>query len=305
MSYTNSTKVMKMNTKKRNVLLAAQRLFIEKGFRSTSVQDIIDEAKISKGTFYNYFSSKNECIIAILENARVETLIKRRELHTLQNGTDMNTLADQMYVRMDIYREHNLFPLFASIIHSQDPELRDLIKQNYFEEVTWLSKRLVDVFGESTRDVATDCAILGLAMIQQLQHPWIHQASSFSLKQLIDFVMRRIASIIYEMERTNDFLLKKSFFELASEDTVITKQQVIEQLEVFYLDEKDNLQQNEQQAVEFILEELSKAKPRIFLLEKIIQLFSETITKAPFETKYKDILKNLWNLLDSSGDLKD
>ena len=67
-----------MNTKKRNVLQAAQRLFIEKGFRSTTVNDIIEEANVSKGTFYNYFSSKNECIIAILENARKETLIKRK-----------------------------------------------------------------------------------------------------------------------------------------------------------------------------------------------------------------------------------
>ena len=54
-----------MNNKKHQVLLTAQRLFIEKGFAATSVQDIINESKISKGTFYNYFSSKNECIIAI------------------------------------------------------------------------------------------------------------------------------------------------------------------------------------------------------------------------------------------------
>lgn len=68
-----------VNNRKRNVLLTAQRLFTEKGYAATSVQDIIDESKISKGTFYNYFSSKNECIIAIIENAEEETALKEEK----------------------------------------------------------------------------------------------------------------------------------------------------------------------------------------------------------------------------------
>ncbi|WP_391121942.1 TetR/AcrR family transcriptional regulator [Psychrobacillus sp. L3] len=289
-----------MITKKRNVLLAAQRLFIEKGFRSTSVHDIIEEAKISKGTFYNYFSSKNECIIAIIENAKEETLIKRRELHTQHNVSNINTLIEQMSIRMNIYREYNLFPLFASIIHSQDVELRDLIKKNYFEEINWLSKRLEDVFGDQTKDVAIDCAVLALGMIQQLQHPWI-KLEDISFEQLIKFVLRRIESIIFEMARTNDSLLKQAYFEIQTEDTLITKQQVIDELENFYLAHKNNIQNNEQQAIEFILEELPKEKPRIFLLERIIPSLSEAFAGSTFEKKTNSILTNLWELIDSWG----
>ncbi|WP_391209116.1 TetR/AcrR family transcriptional regulator [Psychrobacillus sp. L4] len=289
-----------MITKKRNVLLAAQRLFIEKGFRSTSVHDIIEEAKISKGTFYNYFSSKNECIIAIIENAKEETLIKRRELHTQHNVSNVNILIEQMSIRMNIYREYNLFPLFASIIHSQDVELRDLIKKNYFEEINWLSKRLEDVFGNQTKDVAIDCAVLALGMIQQLQHPWI-KLDDISFEQLIKFVLRRIESIIYEMATTNDSLLKQSYFEIQTEDTLITKQQVIDELETFYLEHKNNLKNNEQQAIEFILEELQKEKPRTFLLERIIPSLSEAFTGSTFEKKTNSILNNLWELIDSLG----
>lgn len=301
MNYTTSLKVIKnMITKKRNVLLAAQRLFIEKGFRSTSVHDIIEEAKISKGTFYNYFSSKNECIIAIIENAKEETLIKRRELHTQHNVSNINTLIEQMSIRMNIYREYNLFPLFASIIHSQDVELRDLIKKNYFEEINWLSKRLEDVFGDQTKDVAIDCAVLALGMIQQLQHPWI-KLEDISFEQLIKFVLRRIESIIFEMARTNDSLLKQAYFEIQTEDTLITKQQVIDELENFYLAHKNNIQNNEQQAIEFILEELPKEKPRIFLLERIIPSLSEAFAGSTFEKKTNSILTNLWELIDSWG----
>ncbi|MFF2752810.1 TetR/AcrR family transcriptional regulator [Psychrobacillus sp. NPDC058041] len=289
-----------MNTKKRNVLLAAQRLFIEKGFRSTSVHDIIEEAKISKGTFYNYFTSKTECIIAIIENAREETLIKRRDLHTQPNMSNVNILIEQMSIRMNIYREYNLFPLFASIIHSQDVELRDLIKKNYLEEINWLSKRLEDVFGEKTKNVAIDCAVLTLGMIQQLQHPWI-KLEDISFEKLIRFVLRRIESIIYDMAKTNDSLLLKANFEIKTEDSLITKQQVMDELETFYLDEKNNLQQNEQQAIEFILEELSKEKPRTFLLEKIVPAFSEAFYGSSLEQKTISIIHNLWELIDEWG----
>lgn len=289
-----------MNTKKRNVLLAAQRLFIEKGFRSTSVHDIIEEAKISKGTFYNYFTSKTECIIAIIENAREETLIKRRDLHCQHDMSNVSILIEQMSIRMNIYREYNLFPLFASIIHSQDVELRDLIKKNYLEEINWLSKRLEDVFGEKTKNVALDCAVLTLGMIQQLQHPWI-KLEDISFEQLIQFVLRRIESMIYEMAKTNDSLLLKANFQVEAEESLITKQQVMDELETFYLDEKNNLQQNEQQAIEFILEELSKEKPRTFLLEKIVPAFSEAFYGSSLEKKTVPIIHNLWELIDEWG----
>ncbi|TQR09081.1 TetR/AcrR family transcriptional regulator [Psychrobacillus soli] len=287
-----------MNTKKRNILEAAQKLFIEKGFRSTTVNDIIEEANVSKGTFYNYFSSKNECIIAILENARNETLIKRKEVHSQQNRSDVNILTKQLSIRLTVYEEHNLFPLFASIINSQDVGLRDLIKKNYIEEINWLSNRLVDVFGEQTKNVATECAVLALGMIQQLQHPWINPSTNISFDQLIQFILRRIKTIIYEMADTNDTLLINSFFKLKTEEPSITKEHVIEQLETFYLEEKDSLLPNTIQAIEFVLEELATETPRIFLLENIVPALTEGFTGTQLEQKSTVIIYKLWTLLD-------
>ncbi|SES08797.1 TetR/AcrR family transcriptional regulator [Psychrobacillus sp. OK032] len=287
-----------MNTKKRNILEAAQRLFIEKGFRSTTVNDIIEEAKVSKGTFYNYFSSKNECIIAILENARKETVIKRKEIHTQQNASDVHILTKQLSIRLTVYEEHNLFPLFASIINSQDVGLRDLIKRNYIEEINWLSNRLIDVFGEQTKNVATDCAVLALGMIQQLQHPWINPSTNISFDQLIEFILRRIKTIIYEMTATNDSLLINSFFKQKTEESSVTREHVIELLKTFYLEEKDSFSPNTIQAIEFVLEELSKELPRIFLLENIVPALTEAFTGSQLEQKSTIIIYKLWALLD-------
>lgn len=45
--------------RKEAILKTAEKLFFEKGFAETSVQDILDALSISKGGFYHYFDSKN------------------------------------------------------------------------------------------------------------------------------------------------------------------------------------------------------------------------------------------------------
>lgn len=46
------------------------KLFSLKGFLSTSIQDIMREAKTSKGGLYNHFRSKDEIFLAVLSEAR-------------------------------------------------------------------------------------------------------------------------------------------------------------------------------------------------------------------------------------------
>ena len=43
---------------------AALKLFAEKGFAETTVEDITDAADVGKGTFFNYFPSKEHLLIA-------------------------------------------------------------------------------------------------------------------------------------------------------------------------------------------------------------------------------------------------
>ena len=40
------------------ILDVSTRLFVEKGYEQTSLQDIINETKLSKGAIYHHFSSK-------------------------------------------------------------------------------------------------------------------------------------------------------------------------------------------------------------------------------------------------------
>ncbi|GIN74574.1 TetR family transcriptional regulator [Bacillus sp. J14TS2] len=55
------------NERKRELIKAAKKVFIEKGYVHTSMQDIMDEAGISRGAFYSYFDNIDHVFIEVLK----------------------------------------------------------------------------------------------------------------------------------------------------------------------------------------------------------------------------------------------
>tara|TARA_B100001175_G_scaffold126070_1_gene107240 strand:- start:74 stop:679 length:606 start_codon:yes stop_codon:yes gene_type:complete len=59
----------KNKTKNRQAIIEAGiRIFIDKGVSETSVRDIIRSTGLASGTFYNYFNSKEEVLVAIFDD---------------------------------------------------------------------------------------------------------------------------------------------------------------------------------------------------------------------------------------------
>jgi AcrR family transcriptional regulator len=66
------------------ILAAATRLFADKGFLGTSVQEIVDAANVTKGALYYYYSSKDELLYEIYHR------VIRKELETMERILAMN-----------------------------------------------------------------------------------------------------------------------------------------------------------------------------------------------------------------------
>ncbi len=79
----------KIETRQR-ILVAARKLFSDKGFAGTTTRDIAVEASIATGTLFNYFPGKEQLALAIidisLESAHSEFLTSQRENESLEEA---------------------------------------------------------------------------------------------------------------------------------------------------------------------------------------------------------------------------
>ena len=53
------------------IIDAGIKVFLEKGISNTTVRDIIRKTSLASGTFYNYFKSKEEVLIAALDDVAI------------------------------------------------------------------------------------------------------------------------------------------------------------------------------------------------------------------------------------------
>src|SRR5690606_25207568 len=206
-----------MNSKKQKITNAAYKLFINQGYNSSSIQDILDEAGVSKGTFYNYFTSKTECLIAIMESVGSEIRQKRIAASVGRPLDDLNVLAEQLYIRIQMNSEKNLFALYESIFYSQDEELKKFAREGYITELNWIATRIIDVFGEEAKPYALDNAAAVHGSIQQLINLWkITSGDELPTQELSSFVLRRLKTSIADQVKENDRFIQQTSLPLST-----------------------------------------------------------------------------------------
>ncbi|TDQ54941.1 TetR/AcrR family transcriptional regulator [Actinorugispora endophytica] len=74
------------------LLAEATRLFAERGFERTSVQELVEAAGVTKGAMYHYFTSKDDLLYAVYE--RVLTMQMARLAEIAGNG---GSVADRLH----------------------------------------------------------------------------------------------------------------------------------------------------------------------------------------------------------------
>jgi TetR/AcrR family transcriptional regulator, transcriptional repressor for nem operon len=55
---------------KQRILTAAKELFLARGYGGTTVDAICEKARLTKGSFYHFFDSKEELGLAVLDWSR-------------------------------------------------------------------------------------------------------------------------------------------------------------------------------------------------------------------------------------------
>lgn len=117
MEETMSRRERKKLQSRNKILDTAVELFKEKGFQSTSISDIMNGADLGIGTFYNYFSSKEDILLNLLN--RMATEIQDRHSEMRQQGLANKEILPAMVLMVAHKVDENRFvlPLLLSTAH--------------------------------------------------------------------------------------------------------------------------------------------------------------------------------------------
>ena len=136
------------------LVFAAMKLFGEKGYLSTSVQDILREAGANAGSLYHAFPTKQDVLIAVLDLYRqgIEPML----LAPAWEGVD--NPIERIFALLASYRgmleaSDCLYgcPIgsIALELHEPDPPVRELLSKNFDGWVDHVERCLVEAGASS------------------------------------------------------------------------------------------------------------------------------------------------------------
>ena len=163
---------------RQKILDAAALKFKHKGFSETSIADIMKAAHLGVGTFYNYFETKEELLLALLKELadKVENAVEEGEKANL---TSLQLLEHACKIMTKLLDENRfVLPLFLSASeHSDKPDLLPTRKYTpTFKPVFEIILKRGQQNGEIRTDIPAD-------LIAEMFHS-IYQAASFSKLQI-------------------------------------------------------------------------------------------------------------------------
>lgn len=288
-----------MNDRKQHVINKAHQLFVEKGFQATSIQDILDYSGISKGTFYNYFSSKNELLMAIFRYLNQRINHERNELLIGQDPSNIEIFIQQLELSMAFNRRNKLLALFEEVFFSTDINLKEFLKKAQILQLRWTYNRFVDIFGKNKQPYLLDCAIMFTGMLHNNIHfHFIANEPRGDIKQVIRYTVERLEKMVDEVERTGaqllePVILEKWLPECNKSDHVFERKLYKTILTLKDLNDSESPLKNIE-LLDFIQEEIVNSKtPREFLIKSAL-----TSLKENPGVSWKTELKKLEQITD-------
>jgi AcrR family transcriptional regulator len=136
--------------RRQQIIVAAKRVFSEKGFNKATMEDIAKEAELSPGTLYLYFKNKEELYASL--SLRILQYLHIRVSHVYKeaNVDPISKLDSLMVAMYDVYDFDPL--IIINMFHLQSSETLKNLSEELLQEIKALSKKsigaIADIFKE-------------------------------------------------------------------------------------------------------------------------------------------------------------
>ncbi|MFP7470988.1 TetR/AcrR family transcriptional regulator [Niallia taxi] len=185
-----------MKEKEKKIIDSALKLFAQKGYSSTSIQEIANDCGISKGAFYIYFKSKDSLLFAILDYYYKE-LVQLFDSIRLEDITAKEKLVEQTAAFFEHALKHKDFIIMQT--REQAIPLNDSIKHLIMQMQTDIREfslaYLLELYGEKTSRFHLDLQIMYEGLLQSFLRLLLHDQIDRNAKDVSEYLWRRMDSI--------------------------------------------------------------------------------------------------------------
>jgi TetR/AcrR family transcriptional repressor of nem operon len=152
--------MMEDESTRERLIGAALKLFAEKGYQSTSVADVQRESDCHSGSFYHFFPTKQDLLLAVLERYRtgiVSMLIEPAWINVRDPIERIFALLARYRLLLDMTQCAYGCPIgsLALELHEPDPVVRQLLASNFTGWIDQVENCLIDARKVLGRDLDT------------------------------------------------------------------------------------------------------------------------------------------------------
>lgn len=196
---------MKEQTTKERILGAAEEIMLERSFHSVGLKQILDAAKVPKGSFYHYFSSKEQFGVEMLKDYVAESTTSKRQI-LLSTDIESNPVK-RLFNMLDggvgsIQSVPGKFPCLALKLASEVADLsepmREELAKGFEEWITLIKEVLEEAKAKSILAESLDSA-KEAQLIHDLMTGSIHRAvinrSADPVYNVVEHIKARINSM--------------------------------------------------------------------------------------------------------------
>ena len=192
-------------TRKRDLLEAARRVFERKGFADTNVAAIVEEARTSRGTFYTYFDTK-EAIFSAVAREVVKEMLDAMATSIPTTNFDAR-VHDAIRRFVAAYRPHARMLGLMEQVGTYSSELADIrleARQIFVKRTQRGFERMKQAgLTDSDLDVEYAAETLG-AMLEYTCYLWFCLKKDFEEERLVESLARTWLKVIGHPERSGN-----------------------------------------------------------------------------------------------------
>jgi AcrR family transcriptional regulator len=152
---------------RRALLDAAARLFAENGYHETSVPDIVQAAGVGHGTFYEYFGSRRDILLALTK----PVTDARGRLPRLKTQNLGDRMRAEIFWYLSDHVEHLALSKVWHAASNFDPEVAETRRRERARRVERVRKGIESAEVRPDIDPGIAAAAL-VAMLEEFTHRW-------------------------------------------------------------------------------------------------------------------------------------